>query len=78
MTNRERRAIIRAIRYIHADEDNGGNYQAGMDILARLAGMPTTLSDALKNVRAVPFTEIASRPNSQFQIITKKESTHGR
>lgn len=74
MTRREKRAVIRAMQYIHADENNGGNYETGMDILAKLAGLPTTLSDVLKNLHAVSMEEIATRPNSQFLVTPVREA----
>lgn len=53
MTDQERKAIRKAIRLIHHEND----YYGGMDILARLAGLrvrsvdvkPVTIADLCKN-----------------------------
>lgn len=76
MTNRERRAVIRAMRYIHSSEEEGGDYNAGMDILATLAGLPDYFSRLMKTTRTVTVSELASRPNnSQFMIDAAKGGT---
>lgn len=36
MTKFERKKILEAIKYIHTDEEDGGDYHIGMDILADL------------------------------------------
>jgi len=42
MTEKEREKLIRAIRFLTEDEDMGGDFYAGMNILMRLAGLETT------------------------------------
>lgn len=39
MTPEEQKRIREAIRYIHADEEEGGSYDKGMRILCELAGI---------------------------------------
>lgn len=36
MTKRERKLILKAMWYIHTGEEDGGDYNAGMDILCDL------------------------------------------
>ena len=57
MTRRERRAVLRAMAFIHADEDHGGDYNAGMDILARLVGLPE-LGVQMRDVKPISIFEL--------------------
>jgi hypothetical protein len=61
MRQTEREQIREAIRLIHADEQSGGDYHSGMQILCRLVGIPFP---DLTNLREVSLAELFGRsPN---------------
>lgn len=64
MTRRERRSVVAAMKLIHSDEDAGGCYECGMDILAKLAGLKT-MDDAMGDAIPVSIQELASRRNAR-------------
>ena len=38
MTKKERKIILKAMWYLHTDEEKGGDYHKGMDLLSDLVG----------------------------------------
>lgn len=64
MTKKERQLIRQAIRLIHQED----NYEDGMDILAKLAGLDMTLRNATKDMHEVNPLEVAKRLNTDFGL----------
>lgn len=64
MTRAEKSSIINAMKLIHTDEDQGGSYEAGMDILADLVGLrkfsdkldgkPITIFELMRRAKVSP------------------------
>ena len=60
MTRAERSSICNAMKLIHADEDKGGSYEMGMDILASLVGL-RTFSETTGDVKPISVFELMRR-----------------
>jgi hypothetical protein len=56
MTKRERIKLTEAIRLIHANEEDGGDYHKGMSILCELAGLRFP-SGEVEDVRTMSIYE---------------------
>ena len=63
MTQSERTQLRRAIALLCTDD----GFDAAMEILSKLAGMPQELRKALDKCKLVSINELASRPNTAFK-----------